>query len=70
MDQKDICVDEEAHVLTMKYLIEHADNDSGMYKAEFAGNDALDAVLPSIVGGSGRSCATEQIETWREHNNR
>ena len=51
MDQKDSCVDEEAHVLTMKYPIEHADNDSGMYKAEFAGNDAIDVVLPSIVGG-------------------
>ena len=44
MDQVDSCVDEEAHVLAMKYPIEHA--DSGMYKAE-----ALDAVLPSIVGG-------------------
>ena len=51
MDEKGSCVDVEAHVLTMKYPIEHAGNDSGMYKAEFAGNDALDAVLPSIVGG-------------------
>ena len=28
-----------------------ADHGSGMCKAGFAGNDALDAVLPSIVGG-------------------
>ena len=51
MDEKDGCVDEEAHVLTMKHPIEHADNDIGTDKAEFAGNDALGAVLPSIVGG-------------------
>ena len=51
MDEKDGCVDEEAHVLTMKHPIEHADIDSGMYKADFAGNDALGAVFPSIVGG-------------------
>ena len=51
MDEKDGCVDEEAHVLTMKHPIEHADIDSGMYKADFAGNDALSAVFPSIVGG-------------------
>ena len=50
-DQKDSCVDEEAHVLTMKYPIDHADNDSCMYKAEVSSKDALDAVLPSIVGG-------------------
>ena len=56
MDQKDSCVDEEAHVLTMKYPIDHTDNDSGMYKAEVAGNDALDAVLRSIVGGYNMPC--------------
>ena len=38
-------------VLTLKYPIEHVDNGSGMYKAEVASNVALDAVLPSIVGG-------------------
>ena len=51
MDEKDGCVYKEAHVLTMKHPIEHADNDSGTDKADFAGNDALGAVLPSIVGG-------------------
>ena len=50
MDEKDGCADEEAHVLTMKHPIEHAD-DSGTDKADFAGNDALGAVLPSTVGG-------------------
>ena len=35
----------------LKYPIEHGDNGSGMCKAGFAGEDALDAVLPSIVGG-------------------
>ena len=51
MDDTDGYVDEDAHVLTMKHPIEHADIDSGMYEAEFAGNDALGAVFPSIVGG-------------------
>ena len=35
----------------LKYPIEHGDNGSGMCKAEFAGEDALGAVFPSIVGG-------------------
>ena len=44
-------VDVPAAPMTSKYAIEHADDASGMCKTGFAGNDVLDAVLHSIVGG-------------------
>ena len=44
-------VDVPTAPMTSKYAIEDADDASGMCKAGFAGNGALDAVLPSIVGG-------------------
>ena len=53
MDQNNSNVGDEVQCKrgVLKYPIEHGDNGSGMCKAGFAGEDALDAVLPSIVGG-------------------
>ena len=53
MDQKDSSVDGEMQSKrgVLKYPIEHGDNGSGMCMAGFAGEDALGAVFPSIVGG-------------------
>ena len=36
---------------TSKYTIEHADDGSGMCKAEYASDDAPRVIFPSIVGG-------------------
>ena len=35
---------------TLKYLIEHADDGSGMCKAEYASDDALHVIFRSVVG--------------------
>ena len=53
MDQNNSNVGDEVQCKrgVLKYPIEHGDNGSGMCKAGFAGEDAVDAVLPSIVGG-------------------
>ena len=50
MDQEDSDVRDDAQRKRGVSMV-NADSDSGMYKAESASNDALDAVLPSIVGG-------------------
>ena len=55
MEQKDSNVGDDVQskrgVWTVKHHIQHAGNDSGTDKADFAGNDALGTVLRSIVGG-------------------
>ena len=50
MDQEDSYVRDDAQRKRGVSMV-NADSDSGMYKAESASNDAIDAVLPSIVCG-------------------
>ena len=44
-------VDVPTAPMTWKYTIEHADDGSGVCKAEFASDDAPHVIFPSIVGG-------------------
>ena len=44
-------VDVPTTPMTLKYTVEHADDGSGMCKAEYASDDAHGEISPSIVGG-------------------
>ena len=59
MDEKDGCVDEEAHVLTMKHPIEHADNHSGTDKADLLATMLL--VLCSLRLSVGTTCRASRL---------
>ena len=49
--QASALVDVPTAPMTLKYTIEHADEGSGMCKAEYASDDAPHVISPSTVGG-------------------